>query len=99
MCKKRRAYELGFCSESCLVNAQNKAPCILPVPEEHAIFKNGKTHTILFYYYFSDYLQYFEVRKQFTSSWRHPVPEIPAVRFVYKVISTKVITDKYESYK
>lgn len=41
LCKKSSANKLGLCSETCVVNAQKKAPCILPVPEEHNIFKSG----------------------------------------------------------
>lgn len=95
--RKEEQTNLAFAVKPVLSMHKNK-PHVFFQSQRNMIYSKAVWNT-RFHYQFSVHLQYFEVREQFTSSWRHPAPKIPAVRFVYKVISTKELTDKYESYR
>lgn len=86
-----------FCGRVCSDNAENAAPKVLEVPEGHVTFKSGTwasaaaTMQILT-------ADSGTVADQFTSTWKAGKP-CPAVRRIYKIVMTKALMRRYETYK
>ena len=86
----------NFCSSACSTNAENAAPKLLEVSEEHDTFKSGTLSNPVPHYPWLAYC--IIVAGQFSSTWKGG-KSCPTVRKVYKIILSKALMAKYDSYK